>query len=515
MIAKIEIQIKWLCAAGLVFMMLFMVFPAPAQHVGDDFLYQGIVDFNNVSARAEALGQAYSAVSGDLDAMFFNPAGLVGLDKLQLSISASTKSYLWREYQEWNPGSGYRNVSLILDGLWKPDPALNGIWSDVLFFPEYDSLGNTITPVWDLNQIQEPDYGHDPYSKERAEFDNTKNNFGLEHVSAGIPFNLGKVPVVAAVSYYRQHDVKDIDWNGTHLDPPWQTSDIIIAEPDDTTRTNWSQYNRSRSGDIYSIRAALGIQLFSWLNIGAGFTRFSSETEDLISLDRVGYFLTIHQSTEWAFSYDNYRVEKTGISKFSSMKADLGAIFSFDHFSFGGRIFLPSTVERSWNYTTEEPGSVTSSSGADKVKLPLSYNFGISFKPYERMMLSFDFKQNPLSRTEYELDEAHTDTLNQYTRWVDQNGFGVGASFELFDGLWLQGGYHNLRTPWIAYGAAFRDRGTEGETYSAGFSLYALLGRLDLTYSIYYLKYYDAFMSNINYAQERVNRVMLTYTVML
>ena len=99
---------------------------------------------------------------------------------------------------------------------------------------------------------------------------------------------------VAAGSYHKRYDVHDYDWNGTHLNPTWQTSEIIIAAPGDTTRTDWSVYTRERTGGVFSINLALAMEVNKYMQLGFGLNRFAGETEDELLLDRVGFFL--HQS---------------------------------------------------------------------------------------------------------------------------------------------------------------------------------------------------------------------------
>ena len=75
---------QWRVAAAWVLIALMMPMVGVTQHVGDNFLFQGLTDINPVSARAEAMGNAYTAVPLDGYSFYWNPAALATLQNLSI-----------------------------------------------------------------------------------------------------------------------------------------------------------------------------------------------------------------------------------------------------------------------------------------------------------------------------------------------------------------------------------------------------------------------------------------------
>lgn len=487
-----------------------------SQHLGDPFLYQGLTNENSVGVKAASYGEAFTSRSMDLNSLFFNPAGLADIKSPMFSISGSSSNQMWRENQEWYPGSDYPNVNLMLDGLFTPDPAHNGIWSDSLIYTYYDKNGDPIGASWDVSQWEEPVTGKGKYSKENAEHEYTTKDIGFDQISAAVPFKLAGKSIVVAASFMRNYHVSDYDWNGTLLDPPSTTSDIIKAESGDTVRTNWSVFTRERTGDLFSVNAAVAVELSRHIMLGLGLDRFSGETTDELGKERVGYILTEHQEENWAFSYDDHMYTQNGTSKFSAFSVNVGGLLRFDHFNAGIKVKLPSTIQREWKYTIASTGQQnTRLSGIDEIEIPAEINFGVSIFPYEKLAFSFDFEQKAYSNAKYNLADTYPDTLTQYTKWVDQTAYKFGLEFKLFPTLSILGGYQSRTTEFVTYGAAYRDRGTPSETFSGGISYQSPIGRIDLAYLYYKLKYYDAFFGNVNYTLETTQRIMFGYTIEL
>ncbi|MGM0568933.1 MAG: PorV/PorQ family protein [Elusimicrobiota bacterium] len=59
-------------------------------------------------ARASGMGESFTAVSGDADSVFINPAGLASVSQVSLSLN----------YMLWIEDTAYGNVSFIYPGVW-------------------------------------------------------------------------------------------------------------------------------------------------------------------------------------------------------------------------------------------------------------------------------------------------------------------------------------------------------------------------------------------------------------
>jgi len=496
---------------------LFLPVNISGQHNGNNLLFQGVVDQNRVSAMGQAYGNAMVSRKGLLDALFYNPAGLNGLEKLEISFSAGSKKHLERDNQNFYPGNEYLNTSLYFEGLIVPDPAWNGMWNYELGNVVYDSLGNPIEPHWSIDDINWPVKGVDDYSKAAADHEQTFDKFSLDHISAALPLSIAGRNFVAAVSYQREYNGYDYDWNGVHLDPHWGTSDIIPGIEGETTTTNWSVFTRERKGDIYSITGALAATVGKHLHAGVRLRRVNGETIDSQTLDRVGYILAKHQQSRWAFSYDTLRTDISGTSHFSALQTGVGFIFSSSNFNIGLNLELPYSLERKWAYTsaTATPDSSFSydSTGTDRVSVPASMILGFSAMPGHGLILSFEIEKTQLRSAEYDLDPASNDSLTIYQTWPDQLGFRLGLEYQAGKNIVLRTGYQAFPGALVPYGAAFRKQGPPSQTFTMGLGLDILHGRFDLAASFYRMKYYDAYMTNRNFTLEQFTKFTLGYTL--
>lgn len=140
-----------------------------AQGNGNTLLFQGLTNKNTVSVKGMAYGNAYVSRNSNLNSLFYNPAGLIGINTIQISASSQYITTLERDNQEFYPGNGYLNTSLYLERLIIPDPAWNGIWDDSLGTKWYDENGNPIGKYWDMNKLKFPVKGKDEYSEEAAD----------------------------------------------------------------------------------------------------------------------------------------------------------------------------------------------------------------------------------------------------------------------------------------------------------------------------------------------------------
>src|SRR5690606_10736958 len=124
-----------------------------------------------------ALGAAFTAQSGDPGALWFNPAGLAGIEKPQISLSLSHATPRWRENQVYRPNRMFWTLAFYLEGLYTPDPADNGIWD---FELAQDSS----------YRIDEPALGLEPFSAAAADWQRDLKRSGLQQISAAWPLRI-------------------------------------------------------------------------------------------------------------------------------------------------------------------------------------------------------------------------------------------------------------------------------------------------------------------------------------
>jgi hypothetical protein len=476
------------------------------QHRGDNLAFQGFSEKNEVGVKALAMGGAYTAMSGDLNSLFYNPAGLADILKLQINISANQYQKMWRENQVYRPNRIWMTLPFYLERLYIPNPKNNGLWDRDIFIDERDSS----------YFVKQPDLGLDPYGKDAADWEKTASEFLFNNIAVAIPLQLAGKQLVLSAAFSQNYNIQDFDRNQTYLDPHVGYDEYGLAPrvANDTLRFYWYDFMRERTGKIKNLSAAVAYKFNKNIKLGFSIGHFTGETEDQQQIDKVGWFDLVYNN-RFRFSYDTLNTVITGASKFSALNMNLGILLTFEKFSFGFNVNLPQTLERRWTYTKEVSDNARSvsdnSSGTDKMKIPATYTIAISFKPIQKFQIAFDFENLPYQNAEFTL--ANDDSTNR--KWIDQSIIRFGIEYQPFKMISLLAGYRNIPATFVPDGAAFRDRGPAADSFTFGFGLTIPYGRLDAAYEIRRLKYYDSYYSNTNYALETFNNLMVGYTIQL
>lgn len=181
------------------FLVIFALpFIAFAQHNGDNPAFQGLSNTNDIAVKALGMGGAYTSISGDLNSLFYNAAGLADIEDFQLSISAKSSKNLWRENQVWWALNNPLTASFILDGLWMPGPEYNGVWADSFKF-EPDEFNILM--------------GKDEFSEEAADWQEEASHLPFTSIAAALPIDISGKHFVVSASYNRLYDIHDYDRN--------------------------------------------------------------------------------------------------------------------------------------------------------------------------------------------------------------------------------------------------------------------------------------------------------------
>jgi len=476
-----------------------------AQHRGDNLAFQGLSSENDVGVRSLAMGGAFTSINNDINSLFYNAAGLADLEDIQITMAVNMYNKMWRENQTYRPNYTYITLPLYLEGLYVPDPKNNGRLDHEVFAEQ------RLTTY----KIDEPVTGADPFSEEAADWEKKKNDFALNNFAIAVPLNLANQKFVVAASYETKYTVQDFDRNDSHLDPfiGWDGYGAVERPTgNDSIRIDWSNYLRERSGSVKNIRGAISYKVHKNINIGLGLQSFSGETDDIQNLDRVGYFYLIGNNN-MRFWYDNHDMHISGTSKYNSTAFNLGTIVTLSKFNVGLNVVAPYTIKREWDYTTEitdDSGTQTSSkSGEDELKMPATFTAGISFRPTDKFLISFDVESIPFSQAEFNF--ASEDTTHR--DWVDVTNIRFGLEYKPVEWMSVLAGYRNLPQTFVPDGAAFTDRGPGADSFTFGISADVFVGRLDVAYEIRRLKYYDSYLSNTNYVLEKFNNLLVSLTV--
>ena len=493
--------LKLIFIALMIALFIFSSSALYSQHRGDNLSFQGLAYKDYPSTKAAAMGGALSAVSGDISALFYNPAGLARVDKFQISLNMNQYGRRWRENQNFRTNRQFTTLPLYLEGLYIPLRENSGRW-------DYELYKDTTGYLYNLPQL-----GQDPYSEAAADWKNSKNEFGFKNLTIAFPFNALDRDFVAAASYFR-NSINDFDRNETYLSPFFTSYDyetsIRLVNGIDTLNVEWSRFLRQRTGSMNNIVAGLSNEVFENVMVGFGVNIQFGKSDDLQSLVRFGD-LHLIDAQKFKFYFVDTSTVTSGTSKYKSASFNIGAMVELRKVKLGIKIDLPYTLTREWNYTKERKGVNTSTenlSGKDEAKIPAIYNLGISFQPVDDFLISFNYEYAPYSKTEFSL--ASPDT--SFRKWADQNTLAFGLEYKMFDYLSLMAGYRAIPEVFIPDGAAIKDKGPGANSYNFGIGVTTFLGRVDLAYEYRVMKYYDSYYSHTNYAFESNSTLMLGFT---
>lgn len=485
------------------FTLLFLSSISNAQHRGDNPSFQGLTSPNDAGVKATAMGSAVTSLVGDVSALFYNPAGLIGVKKLQISVSANSYNSSWKENQHYRPNRFFVTLPFYLEGLYIPDPADNGLFDYERIWTEDQQIDSTY-------EVALPDLGLDPFSDEAADWKKEASQFAFNNFAVAYPIAIGQNNLVVSAGYSRKYNIEDYDRNDTYLDPHigyLGYGEMSRVNGVDTLVVNWSKFERERFGPLNNITVGLAYDLYKYVKVGIGYQSNWGETNDYMTLTQIGTFDLIREN-RFRFSYVDASQKHTGISKFSSSTLNLGFIFDFDKVKVGVNVDLPYTIERDWEYTFIAQDSAGASSikqsGIDNVEIPAVFNFGISFQPAANFTAAIDYEYAPFSEAKFKMQNTDSNQRN----YVDRHTLKVGIEYMPVDFLSILAGYRNIPSTFVPDGAAAIDNGPDANSITGGISVHSFLGRVDIAYEYRSLKYYDSYFSNTNYVTESYSNIM-------
>ena len=501
--------LKFLSHLRFSFLLLGVLYFLPtvsmSQGNGDPLGFQGLSKLNMFSAQALAQGNTSIAQTGVVNSLFNNPAGLGDIERLQISISGKSSQWKQHENQYWTESRLHPLLPAILDGRYVPNPHHNGLLDTALV--------NLMSP----DDYTIPLLGFDQYSPEVADWkDSYISQSPVNNISLAIPLKIMGKSLVLAAGLARRNDIYEYDRNDTYLNPHFgdRTNPVILAAPDSMVM-NWFKYERMRVGGIDDLTAGLALKLTDHLQLGLSIQNLSGESDDHLEMDKVGYFL-FPESDEFVFTYDTMTVVQSGNSTYSGSSAKFGILFNYKQFDLGFCITSPYTIIRDWDYTIEffetDTMTTTNINGQDQMDLPITMALGAKIEQKNRLSISFDIGFNPYSQTHF----SYTDTSFNHTifqldtlrsNWVDQTTFGIGMKYGITPGISVMAGYRSVPEVFIPNRAAFRHKGPEMESVSAGISVAFPFGQIDLGYEYRFLKYYDSWETNLNYVLKTENHL--------
>ena len=479
-----------------------------SQHRGDYFAFQGLNSFNDNGVKATAMGGAVTALSGDVSYIFYNPAGLSNISGIQVTASANYSSSDWSENQNYRPNRLFVTLPFYLEGIYTPDPSQDGMYDHERLWTEDQLIDSSYV-------LTAPTLGLDPYSKEAADWQESKSSFTFNNFAIAIPFSISELQFTASAAYNNLISIEDYDRNETYLDPHIgydAYGEIGRVNGVDTLIVNWSDFGRSSSGSMDNIALALSYKISKILNIGLGMNLSFGSSDDLYYLNRIGTFHLINQQ-RFRYWYTKDDEEIKGTSDYSSTRFNLGLQLDLDEFKLGAKVDLPYTLQKEWNYIFTSEDSISydqnTATGVDKLSIPAIFNFGVSYAPVQNFIVSFDYEYAPFSKSTAEFEVPNP----TYASLPDRHTIRIGADYTPIELISIMAGYRDIPTLFVPDGAAIQTTGPSAKSYTFGLSFNTVIGRFDATYEYRDLKYYDSYYSNTNYNTISQNNILFGYTL--
>ena len=468
--------------------LLVLTAPLLSQGYSGPLTIQGL-DRNTLhSAAARAMGGITVGLRDDIGLMFDNPASLLSLNKLSVSLGAIRETNDRAQVQQYAPVRYYSNFSLLMESLThlipNPNPALGGSSQADTVQRPYDAIG----PNWSRSDGR---------------------TLPLQGLIA-MPFSWGGMKLVAGVGAVEYADLNHYYQNNNVLSPP-----ILLQRPIPTFRptnnapvsVDWSQYLRSRDGALrgYGVALSGGVPDGN-LSFGLSGLFISGSTDDFEQHTGRGR-LTFYANS---FRLDSaYRhITSTGSSEYSGTELTVSGIYRTSNVSVGITAKLPTTITRSYatqtvTDTTGVPVS-TNVSGEDELTLPWRGTVALSLTPRENLRIGLEYEVRSYNSAIYKAADG-TET----SPWLSASVLHVGLEY--------------IPAPWLALRAGLRGHSEvfeqdgnpiEGEpvissVYSAGFGIVSSGLRVNFTYEYSPMKYEDIWGSAISKNSSTRNAVII------
>lgn len=481
-----------------------------AQGNGDPLRFQGLSSLNIFSAQTLAQGNTSTAQTGDINSLFSNPAGLGDINRIQLSITGKSSHWKQHENQFWTESRLHPLLPALLDGRYVPDPRNNG------------KTDSELVELMSPDDYAIPLLGYDQFSPEVADWmDNYTSISPVNNFALAFPLKIMGKTLVLAGGFARGYDIYEYDRNDTYLNPHFgdRTNPVIIAAPDSMVM-NWFKYERMRKGGINALTFGLAFRMTNHIQLGISLWNLNGESDDRLEMDKTGDIIFPSPDT-FAFTYDTLTVVQSGNSKYNGCSAKFGILFNYEQFVMAISATGPYTVTRDWDYTIDiseiDTTVITNVDGQDMAALPVSFAFGAIFKPMKQLNLSIDFGFNPYSHVQFSgtdtsMANIHFQLDTTRLNWVDQTTFGIGMKYGITPGISVMAGYRSVPEVFIPNRAAFRHKGPEMNSVSAGISVALPVGMFDIAYEYRFLKYYDSWETNLNYVLKTESHIVTSFT---
>lgn len=465
-----------------------------AQGYDDPLTIQGIDHTVLQSAASRAAGGTTIGLQNDIGLMFVNPAAIQSLKSVQLSIGGLDQHTNTNQAQHYSPLKYYSNFSLLMEGLTGSIPNVTDSVSN-------PNAGDTVQRPFDNIG---PNWSH------------VKTRSLPVQAMLGVPFTIGTTKFVAGVGAVEYADLNHYYANNNVLSPAiGNERPVPVSLPASDSapfRTQWSAYERMRSGAIQGYGAAIAGALTERFALGASAMILSGSTDDYEQ--RIGRgALTFYRSYFRLDSVYNH-VTRTGTSDYSGQEFTFSGMYRGNYVTVGISVKPPATITRKFNLTvkSDTTGSSTTStvSGQDKVQLPWRGTAGVSIALRNNVMLGLEYELRSYASAVY------TDASgNESNPWLSSSLFHVGAEYTPMSWLVLRCGARQQAEVFQETGNPLLGDPVSYSIYSLGFGVAFEGIHVNVTYEYSRMKYDDLWQTNVNLNSEIRNGVVadITYEI--
>ncbi len=480
---------------------------AAAQGYDTPLTFQGVHRTQAASAAARGAGGMVVGRGGDVSLMFAHPAGLIGIEGLQISFATQRRNVLDKQDQRFGGLQGFSAFTPLMMGTTGliPDPA------DSLLVDQTDSVQrpfDAIGPNWDRSST-----GALPLQ-----------------VFAALPLEILGVKVVVGAGMAEYVNLDRFYQNNNSMSPS------VLSVLDGTIPTlglntnpymvQWFQYRHDRQGSINGYGGAIAAQVTDRLIVGMSGMLLDGSSDDVevrVGRGRLAFMTnSLRISKEGMTSYS-----KVGTSSFSGSEFTASATYAARAVTFGVSITAPTAITRSFNGTivTDSVAAVSTAShrvdsihvtwsdtyrGEDKMSLPWRGSLGLSIVIKEQLTVGLSYDVRPYRSAEY------TDAAGTVTQpWLASSILRVGAEYRPADWLTLRAGVASTDENFSGLTPPLRGEPVNVPVYALGCGLKWMGATLDLAYEYADRKFVDTWANAASINRQFAHTVVASVSYQL
>jgi len=483
-----------------------------AQGYGYPLTFQGLSQTTTQSAAARGAGGITFGIKNDVSLMFANPASLMSLQGIQVSIGGLQR--IGSSYQEQHY-SGVQGTSALAPLL----EATTGSISD----PDTNAFynGTKVSVRTQADSVQRP------FDSIGPNWSRSKTKSVPVQFSIAAPFTLGGMRIVGAVGVTEYANLNWYYQNNNVMSPSVLSvlnGTITTAGLDRNPYTSyWYEYYQQRDGSIYGYGAALSAEFSERLSVGFSGMMLKGSTDDMemrVGRGRMLFFTnSMRLDRPGTTSYT-----KTGTSDFSGTEFSLSAEYTSRYFNVGFSVKPPTTISRNFSSSFSQDSvaqsklflskidSITvhtsgSSRGMDQMVLPLRGTFGLGLTLRDNLKIGISYEIRSYASAQYAGAGG-----NATNPWLSCSIFHVGGEYLANQWLTIRGGVSNYQEVYQPLTEGIRGEPVNYPIYGFGCGVKVANGVLNVTYEYADMKYVDTWSNAVSINRQFTTNIVASFS---